>query len=111
METKNFYKLLRNYHPEGGINQVYVKWGVDVSGKKRKQKLLSKMYTNNDEYDTCVEYADLLTNVGGIHKACEENANTSKKFKLKEFDEFMKTATQSVNEKAKVSKGSGCTIL
>jgi len=86
-EQKALYDLLRDYAPEGGINQLYIKWGVDSTGKKRKQHFCDKLFAHPTNVEECKDSAELLCRVIGILPQCEELSR--KKMTRKEFNDFI----------------------
>jgi len=115
LESEYFHTLLGNYHPAGGINQVYVRWGVDATGKNRKRVLVQQMFakgnSSDDEYiKLCVDWADLVMSLVGARKACDERAH-AKKFTMKDFDQFIEECEYDVRGKAVGNKKGCCTIV
>jgi len=107
-EEKGLYNKLKAYKPEYGINELFIKWKVDPTGKKRKHRLLKKFFINGTVYEDAKASSDLILAILGMERACEESSIT-KPFGMKEFNVFVNTTKKSVAESANSSQK--CTVL
>jgi hypothetical protein len=104
-EQRYLYQVLNSYHPEGGINQVYVKWNIDSTGRKRKQQICEALFAHPNNLKESLESAELVCKLVGVYKACEE-AVCKTKFTHKAFlDEVERAQVQLANNKR------GCVLL
>jgi hypothetical protein len=71
-EQQFIYELLRGYNPEGGINQLYITWGVDSTGKKRKLHFCEKLFANPTSWQDSFTSAELLCKMATVFSLCEE---------------------------------------
>jgi len=107
LERKGIYNKLRIYKPPMGVNELYIKWNVDPTGKKRKHQLLHKLLSNGTNYEQVLASSEVLLGILGIQRECETNGN-SHAFGLKEFDRHVNTTSKKVVESAQASK---CIIM
>lgn len=109
-EQKVIYELLRDYNPEGGINQLYITWGVDSTGKRRKHHFIEKLFVHPSNLQESKNSAEQVCKIAGIYGKCEEYATQSKKLSHKDFDLFVSDTQQKMAATAK-SRRRMCVLL
>eukprot|EP00026_Physarum_polycephalum_P001980 Phypoly_transcript_01984.p1 GENE.Phypoly_transcript_01984~~Phypoly_transcript_01984.p1 ORF type:complete len:956 (+),score=127.35 Phypoly_transcript_01984:107-2974(+) len=77
-EQKYLYHMLNSFQPEGGINQVYVKWNVDSTGRKRKQHLCEVLFSHPNNLQESIECAELVCHLVGVYQVCANTVHKTK---------------------------------
>ncbi len=104
-EQKYMYNMLHDFAPEGGINQLFIKWGVDSTGKKRKQQFCERLFAHPSNFQESIDSAEIISKMTGVYSKCVENG---KRMTRKEFDEFVAAGHQKM---VASSKRGGCCLL
>jgi len=130
-EQKVIYELLRGYNPPegGGINQLYITWGVDSTGKQRKLHFCEKLFANPTSWQDSRQSAELLCKMASLLPLlCAEvspaaatplpstsSASAGESFKKpqthKDFALFASDCHRKMVAVAKSRGGGGCVLL
>lgn len=107
-EQKYLYHMLNSYQPEGGINQMYIKWNIDSTGRKRKQQLCEVLFAHPKDLKQSMESAELVCRLVGVYQACEEGARKTK-YTHKTFLDFVELSRAQLA--TNVNNRRGCVLL
>jgi len=106
-EQQYLYQMLNSFQPEGGINQMYIKWNIDSTGRTRKQQICEALFAHPGDLKESLESAELVCRIVGVYHTCMEVGHKVKLTHRGLIGEVERASVQLAN----VNNGRGCCVL